>query len=91
MVARSISQSSVSTPIKATPTTIVTVKMPTTVPATASTGVAAANVTVVPASRGVSGVTVKKEPIVITGAHTVQKAGVVTTVIPVKQVGILFL
>ncbi|KAJ7392667.1 Transcription initiation factor TFIID subunit 9B [Desmophyllum pertusum] len=88
VVARSISQSSVSTPIKATPTTIVTVKMPTTVPVTASTGVAAANVTVVPASRGVSGVTVKKEPIVITGAHTVQKAGVVTTVIPVKQVKI---
>ncbi|KAL9963589.1 hypothetical protein ACROYT_G027112 [Oculina patagonica] len=85
VVARTISQSSVSTPIKATPTTIVTVKMPVTAPVTASAG-AAANVTAVPASRGVGSVTIKQEPKgTVAGTHTAQ-AGVATTAKPIVQV-----
>lgn len=90
MVARTISQSSVSTPVKATPTTIITVKMPVTAPVTASAG-AAANAAAVPTSKVVSSVTVKQEPIGIAATHTVQKPGVATTTAKTIQVGSLFL
>ena len=89
MLARTISQSSVSTPVKATPTTIITVKMPLTVPVTAPAG-ATANTVAVPASKVVGSVTVKQEPIGIATTHTVQKLGVATTTTKTLQVGSLF-
>ena len=87
MVARTISQSSVSTPVKATPTTIITVKMPVTAPVTASAG---ATATAVPAAKVVGGVTVKQEPIGMAATHTVPKPGVATAVTKTIQVGSLF-
>lgn len=90
MVARTISQSSVSTPVKATPTTIITVKMPVTAPLTASAGAAATATVAVPASKVVGSVTVKQEPIGIAAAHTVQKPGLATTTTKPIQVGSLF-
>lgn len=64
--------------------------MPATAPVTASAG-AAANAAAVPASRVVSGVTVKQEPIGTAATHTVQKPGVATTATPTTQVGPLLL
>ena len=91
MVARTISQSSVSTPVKTTPTTIITVKMPATAPLTASAG-AVATAAAVPALKVVGSVTVKQEPVGTVATHTVQKPGVATTTTPKTiQVGSLFL
>lgn len=95
VVARTISQSSVSTPVKATPTgtptTIITVKMPVTAPVTASAG-ASVNAAAVPASKVVgTSVTVKQEPIGLAATHTVQKPGVATATAKTIQVGSLFL
>ena len=86
VVARTISQSSISTPIKSTPA--VTVKMPTTAPVAAPVGTAV-NVTTPDgsASRGVGGVAVKQES--LSGTQTAQKTGVLSTEIPVLQVSIL--
>lgn len=89
VVARTISQSSVSTPVKATPTTIITVKMPVTAPVTASAG-ASANATAVPAAKVVGSVTVKQEPIGMAATHTAQKPGVATATTKTIQVGSLF-
>lgn len=80
VVARTISQSAVSTLIKPTPATIVTVKMPTAAPVTASAGPAANTATAVTA-----GVAVKKEP---TGTTVVQKQATVATGTPAIQVKI---
>lgn len=85
VVARTISQSSVSTPVKATPTTILTVKMPVTAPVTASAG-AIANATAVPAAKVVGSVTVKQEPIGMTATHSAQKPGVATTTTKTIQI-----
>ena len=90
MVARTISQSSVSTPVKATPTTIITVKMPVTAPVTASAG-GTTNATAVPAAKVVAGMTVKQEPIGMAATHTVPKPGLSTAVTKTIQVGSLFL
>ena len=88
VVARTISQSSVSTPIKPSPA--VTVKMPAvnpvTAPVGASTTITTPN-TLTPGS--VSKITVKQEPTASVGTHTVQKTGVTNTGIAVSQVGTL--
>lgn len=79
VVARTISQSAVSTLIKATPATIVTVKMPTATPVTATSAGPVINA----ATAVTAGVTVKKE---LTGTTVVQKQSVLTTGAPAIQV-----
>lgn len=93
VVARTISQSSVATPVKATPTSIITVKMPVTAPVTASAGAtanAAASAAAVSVAKVVGGVTVKQEPTGTAATHTVQKPGAATTTTKTVQVGALF-
>ena len=91
VVARTISQSSISTPIKTTPA--ITVKMPSTAPVTAPTGTAT-NVTTPDgsASRSVTGITVKQEPLQGgAGTQAVKNAGLVSTGTPGSQVGVVLI
>ncbi|XP_068687189.1 transcription initiation factor TFIID subunit 9B-like [Montipora foliosa] len=84
VVARTISQSSLSTPIKTTPA--ITVKMQTASPVS-STAAAVLNVTTPSTlpSIGVSGITIKTEKVDSTAVHTAQKPGVVTLGTPVSK------
>ena len=88
VVARTISQSSVSTPIKPSPA--VTVKMPAVTPVTAPVGASTTITTPNTLTPGsVSKITVKQEPTASAGTHTVQKTGVTNAGIVVSQVGTL--
>lgn len=84
VVARTISQSSLSTPIKTAPA--ITVKMQTASPVS-STAAAVLNVTTPSTlpSIGVSGITIKTEKVDSTAVHAVQKSGVVTLGTPVSK------
>lgn len=85
VVARTISQSSISTPIKPSPA--VTVKMPAVTPVTAPVGASTTITTPNTLTPGsVSKITVKQEPTASVGTHTVQKTGVTNTGIAVSQV-----
>lgn len=88
VVARTISQSSVSTPIKPSPA--VTVKMPAVTPLTSPIGASTTITTPSTLTPGsVSKITVKQEPSASAGTHTVQKTGVTIAGVAVSQVGTL--
>lgn len=89
VVARTISQSSMATPIKTTPA--ITVKMQTSTPVTPPAGTVMKNVTTPTAVTpiGVGGLTIKKQKLDIASTHTAQVPAPVTLGTAVPKVNII--